>query len=97
MARSKKTQSKHDSTVKKIASQLQKKGYEVQADIPGFQQPKTISGYRPDVVGTKGKQRQIVEVETPDSVDSTRDVKQQKAFQQAANRSKNTTFKRKLT
>ena len=96
MSRSKRTQSKHDTEVQAIAKKLEKQGYNVQADVPGFQQPKTIGGYRPDVIAKKGNQRKIVEVETPDSAKSTRDLNQQKAFQQAANRSQNTTFKRTI-
>ena len=59
--------------------------------------PDTIGGFRPDVVGTKGKKRTIVEIETPESVDSARDKKQQAAFRQVAKRSENTTFRRKVT
>ena len=97
MARSKRSQVKHNAEVRKIANQLQGQGFKVKADVPGFPKPDTIGGYRPDAVGTKGKQRKIFEVETPDSVNSARDQKQQQAFRQAANRSKNTTFKRTTT
>lgn len=97
MARNKRSQSKHDTEVRKIAKQLKRQGYTVEADISGFDQPSTIGGFRPDVVGKKGKKRIIVEVETPDSVDSARDLKQQKAFAQAAKRSSNTKFTRKVT
>ena len=54
-------------------------------------------GYRPDIVATNGKQKRIIEVETPDSVNSARDVKQQEAFRNAANRSDNATFRRTIT
>ena len=54
--------------------------------------PDTVRGYRPDVVATKGRERKIIEVETPDSVDSARDRGQQAAFRQAAKQSKNTSF-----
>ena len=94
--RTKTSQTKHDTEVKRIAQDLKAKGYDVDADIRGFSQPDTIGGYRPDVVGTKGKQKKIVEVETTDSVGSARDQKQQQAFQNAANRSKNTSFERKV-
>ncbi len=97
MPRSKKSQSKHNAEVQRIANQFKKQGFEVKADISGFSKPNTISGYRPDVVAMKGKQRKIIEVETPDSVDSARDRKQQQAFRRAANLSKNTTFRRKIT
>ena len=74
MGRSKRSQSKHNAQVKQIAQKLQKQGYDVQADIKGFSQPKTIGGYRPDVIAKKGNQRKIVEVETPDSVKSARSL-----------------------
>lgn len=94
--RSKKSQSAHDAEVQRVANNLKKQGYDVKADVTGFSQPDTIGGYRPDVVGTKGNQRKIVEVETTESVKSARDQNQQKAFQTAANRAKNTTFSRKV-
>ena len=97
MPRSKTSKSKHDAEVRRNANRLEKQGYEVRADVSGFKRPDTIGGYRPDVVGTKGRRREVIEVETPDSVGSARDIKQQRAFQQAANRSSNTVFKRKVT
>ena len=97
MARSQKSQSKHNAKVREIAEKLKKQGFDIQADIPGYAQPNTIGGYRPDVVGTKGKEKKIHEVETPDSVNSARDQKQQKAFRQAAKRSKNITFKKTIS
>ena len=92
--RSKGSQSKHDAEVNKLAKELAKKGYDVQADVRGYPQPGTLGGYRPDVVAKKGTERKIIEVETTESVNSARDVQQQKAFRQAARRSKNTTFRR---
>jgi hypothetical protein len=97
MVRSKKNQSKHNSQVRKEVKKLENAGYQVKADIPGYKQPDTIGGYRPDYVANKGGKRILGEVETPDSVGTTRDQKQQKAFKQAAKRSKNTIFRRTLT
>jgi len=97
MGRSKRNQSQHDAKVQRLANKLARQGFKVQADIPGFTQPKTIGGYRPDVVGKKGIQKKIIEVETPDSLKSKRDLEQQKAFKQAAKRSDNTTFVRVVT
>ncbi len=97
MPRSKLSQSKHNVEVKRVATQFEEKGYDVKADIGGYSKPGTFGGYRPDVVAKKGREREIVEVETPDSVDSARDVSQQKAFKQVAKRSKNTTFRRTVT
>ncbi len=97
MSRPRKSQSKHDTKVRSIARKLERQGFDVKADIRGYEQPDTIRGFRPDVVGTKGRQRKIHEVETHDSVASARDRKQQSAFRQAANKSKNSTFKRTTT
>ena len=97
MGRSKRSQSKHDATVRNTANRLKKQGYDVKADVSGFKQPDTIGGFRPDIAAKKGEKKIIVEVETPDSVDSTRDQNQQKAFRKSADRSKNTTFTRKVT
>lgn len=96
MGRTKKSQSKHDAKVKKIADKLEKDGYKVQADVKGFPQPPTIKHVRPDVVAKKRKERIIVEVETTESVDSARDKKQQEKFKAAADRSGNTKFVRKV-
>ena len=92
--RGKGSQSEHDAEVRRIAREMKDKGYDVQADIPGYRRPKTIGGLRPDVVARKGPERKIVEVETSESRSTRRDLKQERAFRQAANRSKNTTFRR---
>ncbi len=92
--RSKRSQSRHDTEVRRLANQYKRQGYDVKADIRGFSKPDTIGGYRPDVVATKGRQRKIVEVETTESISSTRDEGQQRAFRKAAKRSENTTFRR---
>lgn len=97
MPRSKKAQSKHDTKVKQIAKELKEKGFNVHADVSGFPRPDTIKGYRPDVIAEKGKQKRIIEVETPDSVKSARDLKQQKAFRNEADKNKDTTFRREIT
>lgn len=97
MPRSKPSQSKHDREVGKIARAYERKGFNVKADLSGYEKPGTIGGYRPDVVAKKGNLRKIVEVETPDSVDSARDQQQQRAFRNAAKRSVRTTFQRKVT
>ncbi len=94
MSRSKRSQSKHDLEVRSIAKKRASQGYKVKADVSGYPKPDTIRGYRPDVIATKRKERKIYEVETPDSVKSARDQKQQKAFIQAADQSKNMTFRR---
>lgn len=94
--RSERSQSRHDAAVRKIAKSFEKKHYFVKADIAGFQRPDTLGGYRPDVVAMKGRERKIVEIETPETVDSARDLHQQQAFKNAAKRSVQTTFFRKI-
>ncbi len=94
MTRSNRSQSKHDKKVECLAKNLERQGFDVQADIKGYKQPDTIGGVRPDVVGTQPGERRVYEVETKDSVDSARDQKQQAEFKKQADRSKKTTFKR---
>ena len=96
MKRNKQSQTKHDSLVKRISKELENKGFTVEADVPGYHSPSSIRGYRPDIVAQKGKSRRIIEVETPDSISSIRDKKQQTAFRNTANRSKHTTFTRRV-
>jgi hypothetical protein len=95
--RTRSSQSQHDREVQKQANEYKRKGYQVAADLPGFSKPTTIGGYRPDVKAKKGRKEVVVEVETTDSVDSTRDVKQQGAFQRWARRNEDRQFKRKIT
>lgn len=92
--RSRVSQSKHDAEVRRVARQFKGKGYDVQADVRGYPKPDTIGGLRPDVVAKRGVERKIVEIETPESRNTARDLAQQQAFRQAAKRSKDTTFRR---
>ncbi len=99
MAGSKRTpssQSKHNQEVKRLANEYKDKGYKVEADITGFPQPKTVGGFRPDIKAKKGGQETIIELETLDSVDSTRDVKQKGAFQDWSSQNKKHHFKQKI-
>lgn len=54
MARSKKSKSTHNTTVKRLAKQYKQKGYRVKADIEGWEKPDTIRGVRPDIIAEKG-------------------------------------------
>jgi len=91
------SQSKHDRAVRKLAKDYENRGYKVKADIKNYSRPPTIGGYRPDLLAAKGGHETMVEVETPDSVNSARDRSQQKAFRQAASRSGKCHFKRVVT
>lgn len=97
MSRSKKGQVSHDKKVRQEVNKLKRKGFDVKADLPGFEHPKTLGGFRPDIIATKNKQRKIVEVETPESKESARDKSQQQAFKKIAKQSNNTTFRREIT
>ena len=97
MARSKRSQSKHDTAVKKLAEQYQQKGYKVKADIKDWGKPDIIRGVRPDIIAEKGGHKTVVEVETKDSVDSKRDQQQQKAFKNWSNDSDKKHYKRVVT
>ena len=96
MARNQNSQSKHDNEVRKIADSYKRRGYDVAADILGYKKPPTISGYRPDVTAKKHSHTTTVEIETKDSVDSTRDLAQQKAFKNAAKKSPTKHYVRKV-
>lgn len=95
--RGKASQSKHNRKVREVAKDYERRGYDVSADVPGYPQPPTIGGYRPDLVASKSGQETIVEVETPDSVNSPRDVAQQGTFLRAARRSEKRHYKRIIT
>jgi len=93
--RGSKAQSKHDKKVESLAKSLQTKKFKVQADIPGFDKPKSINRRRPDIVAKKGIKTKIIEVETPKSVEA--DKKQHKTFQNYVDKSKNRDFEIKIT
>ena len=95
--RSSRSQSQHDQAVKKRAEQLQRQGFEVEADLKGWKQPGTIRGVRPDIDAWKGAKRVIVEVETPESEGDRRAERQRRAFEGAATRSAKTRFETILT
>jgi hypothetical protein len=88
--------SKHEKKVHETAREYERNGFEVEADISGYKRPATINGKRPDVVARKGNEKKIVEVETDQSKNDNRAKEQQKAFRAAANRSKGTTYKRRI-
>ena len=91
------SQSKHDKAVQKRAEQLQRQGFDVDADLKGWKQPKTIGGVRPDIDARKGTKRVIVEVETKESEGDTRAQRQERAFKGAANRAKDGRFEKIVT
>ena len=91
------SQSKHDRKVRQTAKDYEARGYNVSADVAGYLQPPIVGGYRPDVVARKSGHETIIEVETPDSVNSSRDIAQQGAFQRSARRNEKRHYKRIIT
>jgi len=96
-SRTQSSQNKHDQKVTELANEYKSKGYEVQAEIPGYKRPRGIGGFRPDIIAKKGQYVTIIEVETPDSAGKVRDMQQQAAFQRAARWNRNIHYKRKVT
>jgi len=90
--RTKKKQSQHDSRVKKIAKNLERDGWNVQADILGFNQPDPIgkNNLIPDITAQKKGAKRIIEVETPETIN--KDKKQHETFRRSASKQKRTKF-----
>lgn len=97
MPRSDKDKVQHDREVRKIAKEYLGKGYKVEADLPGWEQPEIIKGVRPDIRAWKKGHETLVEVETPESVDCKRDEQQNKTFKKWSNGSQHKHFKRIVT
>lgn len=93
LKRSPSSQNAHDNKVKALAKELQKKGYIVNADIPGYNKPAPIGKDKriPDIEAHKGGRTRLIEVETKESL--TTDRKQQETFRRSAAQRANTTFK----
>lgn len=90
-------QTKHDKKVKAIAQQYKKQGFKVKADLPGSVRPAPIGKYRriPDVEAVKDRRREIVEIETPETLNSHKD--QQATFRRHASHKSNTKFRIEVT
>lgn len=84
------TQHRHDQKVASLAKGLQNKGYNVKADVKGFEKPKIIQGRRPDIIAKKGSKEKIIEVETPKTLNI--DKQQHKVFDDYADRGNNRSF-----
>ena len=85
-------QTKHNTKVNQIAKRLQRQGYKVKADLPGYPQPTSIGKGKkvPDIEAKKGAKRKIVEVETPETI--KRDKEQHTTFRKSAAQKRNTSF-----
>jgi Holliday junction resolvase len=90
--RSRGQQSKHDQKVRQVAKKLKKEGWQVKADLSGYDQPDPIGkgGFIPDVVATKVGAERIIEVETSETLKA--DKKQHEAFRRRAGQKPRTKF-----
>ena len=88
--RGKSSQGKHNKRVRQIAQRHKRDGWQVKADVSGFDRPDPIgkNGYIPDVVAKKKGAKRIVEVETHDSM--VKDKDQHAAFRRSAAQQKKT-------
>ena len=90
--RSASKQTVHNARVNQRAKQLQRQGYHVKADLPGYPCPAPIGKgkKRPDIEAAKGAKRKIIEVETPETLE--RDKEQHITFRKSAAQKRNTSF-----
>ncbi len=90
--RSQQQKSKHDAKVKQIAQKLSKEGWNVRADIDGYEQPDPIGKKNqiPDIQAIKKGAEKIIEVETEESMKS--DKEQHATFRRSASHKPKTTF-----
>ena len=95
--RSRGAQTKHNQTVRRRARALEGDGWNVRADVPGYERPEPIggAGHVPDIVAKKRGHTRIEEVETPESLDSDRD--QHAAFRRSAAHRPRTSFEITVT
>ena len=86
------SQSEHDNCVRANAEMLTNRGWNVQADLPGFDQPDPIGkdDRVPDIYATLGDQAMIIEVETPSTAHSHHE--QHSTFRRSAAQRENTEF-----
>lgn len=87
-----KKQSEHDAKVRQIARKLRREGWNVEADIPGFNQPEPIGqdDRIPDVHAKKAGAERIVEVETPETMRG--DQEQHATFRRSAGQKRRAKF-----
>lgn len=85
----------HNRKVGQIARDLSKQGWNVQADLRGYDAPPNIGkgNYVPDVFATKGGNTKIIEVDTP----GTENSDQLSAFRRSASQRQNAEFEHVIT
>ena len=89
-------QNKHDSKARRIANELRRKGWNVKADLEGYDRPDPIGkyGHIPDVQAEKAGAKRLIEVETEDTLQ--KDKKQHEAFRKSAAQRNRTKFEIEL-
>lgn len=92
MSRNPKNQSAHDNLVLDLANKLEADGWEVQADLPNFDQPEPIGQDEriPDILATQDDATKIIEVETESTVNSHEE--QHSTFRRSAAQRDNAEF-----
>lgn len=81
MNRTAKSQTDHDTLVKRVVNHLEQKGYgNICADLAGYPQPETIEGTKQDHIPDVTADGVIVEVETADSLDTDHTTSQFSLF-----------------
>lgn len=89
-------QQDHDDKVEEIAKGYIRSGWSTKADLKNYSKPDTIYGHIPDVQALlSNKWEEIVEVETPESLDTDKD--QHQAFKRYADEKPYTEFKIEVT
>jgi len=91
--RSSQQQTKHDRKVRQIAQKLKSERWAVQADLAGYDKPDPVGKDKhiPDIRATKAGAERLIEVETPETMQS--DKKQHETFRRSAAQKPRTTFK----
>lgn len=83
-------QRKHDKKVRELMHSYRGKGWSVNADLPGENEPEPIGRENriPDLVARKAGAKRIIEVETKDTLDADSD--QHEAFRRSASQQNRT-------
>lgn len=86
-------QTKHNEKVRQIAQKLESEGWNIQVDLPGHDKPESIGKHKriPDIRATKAGAERLIEVETPETMQS--DKKQHETFRRRAAQKPRTTFR----
>ena len=92
--RTKTGQRKHDEGVLRSAKWYKNHGFKTEADLPGWNKPKKIGGFIPDLIAKRGKKEVILEYETENTNELDKD--QQKAFKEYSKKGKGRIFKKKI-